>query len=207
MVELVSSERSGRTEARALSGEKQLPRVEINASNRGPEMSASDRRDEADILSGLDVKTYCFSYEMTIDKPAQAVWRHMLNYRKWNPAHIGAKVTRLTGDENEEGEIILESKKSGEGYAAPIIIETVKIIPNEKIVWALYQPEDGAASEIGFVDFSLQETGDKTRFTYRSYGWGRSSLIGNDPKAFRDSVMKALDEQLPALKEFVERRE
>jgi uncharacterized protein YndB with AHSA1/START domain len=170
-------------------------------------MSKSDRRDDAGILSRLDVNTYFFSYEMTIDRPIHAVWRHMLNYRQWNPAHIGAKVERLAGDQNEEGEVILESKRSGEGYAPPIIIETVKIIPNEKIVWALYMPDSGAANEIGFVDFSLQDVDGKTRFTYCSYGWGNSSLIGNDRKAFEASVMKTLDEQLPALKEYVERRE
>jgi len=156
------------------------------------------------ILSSLDVKTYFFNYEMTLDSPPHKVWPHMLDYTGWNPGHIGAQLERLAGTRNEEGEIILEYKKSGDGYAPPIIIETVKMIPNEKIVWALYDPHSGATNGIVFVDFSLQEVNGKTKFTYHSYGWGAGSAIGEDMSAFRNSVMEAVGKQLPALKSYVE---
>jgi uncharacterized protein YndB with AHSA1/START domain len=167
-------------------------------------MSKSYALDSANIRHKLDVITYFFSHEMTIDSPVQNVWHHMLNYHEWNPDHIGAKVERLAGAKNEEGEVILEYKWSGDGYASPTIIETIKVIPTKKIVWALYMPDSGASNEIGFVDFSLQESNGKTVFVYSAYGWGNSSAIGNDKAAFHDSVEAQLNKLLPTLKAYVE---
>jgi uncharacterized protein YndB with AHSA1/START domain len=169
-------------------------------------MSHDDARDRASMLSQLDVNTYYFSYEMTIDSPIPNVWQHMLNYHDWNPDHVGAKVERLAGEKHQEGEVILESKRTGNGFAPPTIVETVKVIPNKKIVWALYMLGSGASQEIGFVDFSLQETEGRTQFTYQSYGWGNSAAIGHDKKAFQEAVTESLRTLLSALKAYVEER-
>jgi uncharacterized protein YndB with AHSA1/START domain len=167
-------------------------------------MSERSQVNATNTLSRLDVHPYFMDYDMTIEGPIEKVWHHMIHYLDWNPAHFGAKVERLSGTENAEGEVILEHKKSGDGHAPAIIIETVKIIPNEKIVWALYMPDTGASTGIGFVDFSLASVNGKTKFTYRLYGWGNSSVVGPDRKAFQKSIMEAVGQQLPALKARVE---
>lgn len=158
----------------------------------------------ASLISRLDVNTYFFNYEMIIEREVENVWPQMLNYPAWNPNYSGAKFERLAGSKDEQGEVLLVQRKTGGGYAPAVIIETVKILPNKKIVWALYSPNSGASTDIGFVDFSLRPANGNTLFTYSSYGWGTASVVGRDRAAFRKSVEDQLDEILPALKAFVE---
>ena len=171
-------------------------------------MNRSHQNDSTNRLATLGVDTYSVSYEMTIDSPIHNVWNHMLNYHEWNPEHFGAKVERLGGDQNKEGEIILEYKKTDDGYAPPIVIETVKSIPNKQIVWAIYAPDSGASKGIGFVDFSLREVNKGTEFTYNCYGWQFASegTNENNRRMLHQSALEQLGRILPALKAYVEKR-
>ena len=152
------------------------------------------------------VATHAVRFEMTIDSAVSNVWRHMINYTEWNPDHIGARVERIAGEKNQQGEVILEYKKADVGYAAPGVIETVTLIPNERIVWALYGPDMGPANGIWFVDFSLQDADGKTLFTYNLYGWMKTVEDGrkSEKAGFQASVLESLQRILPALKAYVE---
>ena len=119
-------------------------------------------------VRNLPTKTLVLHHEIIIDRPVRDVWPELFNYNTWNPQHIGAKVERVAGQPGNEGEIILESKKSGDGYLPPIVIETVKVVPFKQLVWKMYKPQE--TPEITFVDFSLDEVGNTTRFVYNSYG-------------------------------------
>ena len=81
-------------------------------------------------------------HELIINKPVSDVWPELFRYNIWNPAHIDAKVERVSGEENQEGEIILEEKKTEDGFLPPIVIETVKVVPLKKLVWKLYSQEE-----------------------------------------------------------------
>src|SRR3569833_3531602 len=105
--------------------------AKIAGIEQGPVMNKASNSGGDSILSRLDVNTYFFSYDMIIDRPVQKVWPELANYHAWNPAHKGAKVERLAGEKSKEGEVILEYKKDGHGFAPPIIIETIKMLPNE----------------------------------------------------------------------------
>jgi hypothetical protein len=95
------------------------------------------------------------------------VWSELFKYNQWNPQHIGAKVIRLAGTPDQEGYIVLEYKKSGSGYEEPIVIEIVKLIPYQKLVWRLYDQQ--AHPIVGYVDFSLSDQGADTKFAYDAY--------------------------------------
>ena len=156
---------------------------------------------KATALGGL---TYSAHYEMVIASPIKRVWQHMLNYHDWNPDHKGARVERLAGEPNQEGETILEYKKMPEGYAPPIIIETVKVLPERQIVWALYAPESGASKGIGFVDFSLTDRGGQTGFLYNCYGWMSHDTYGSDRASLDRIIVEQTARLLPELKAYVE---
>ncbi len=155
-----------------------------------------------------DVLTCSISYKMTINRPAREVWPHMLNYREWNPDHLGASIERLAGEADSQGEMILEYKKTAAGYQEPILIETVRLVPPETVVWAIYDPKLGAANGIWFVDFTLTEVEGRTHFQYRLCGWIKSAPEALDPdkESVRRSLLNRLDEILPALKTYVEDR-
>jgi hypothetical protein len=116
----------------------------------------------------LHTRTLVLHYEIMIDGTVNEVWPELFNYNTWNPQHIGAEVQRIAGERSRKGELILESKKSGDGYLPPILIETVEVIAFRKLVWKMYKPEE--SPEITFVDFTLEAMGERTRFTYNSYG-------------------------------------
>jgi hypothetical protein len=141
-----------------------------------------------------------------IDRPAHVVFERMINYHEWNPEHIGARVERLAGEKNQLGEVILEFKKTASGYEPPVLIETVKLVPNKQIVWALYMPPDDNPTVMSFVDFSLSDEGGKTAFEYRLYGSIKN--VDADPNleraALTRSILTRLNELSPALKAHVE---
>jgi hypothetical protein len=152
------------------------------------------------------IKTYSVNYQLVIDRPVHIVFERMINYHDWNPEHIGARVERLAGERNQLGEIILEFKKKPDGYEAPMLIETVKLVRNKQIVWAFYTPPNDNPTVMSFVDFSLREEGGKTVFEYNLYG-SIKDLDGTynvDRGAFEQSILTRLNEVLPALKAHVE---
>jgi hypothetical protein len=166
-------------------------------------MTKSDSQDVSPDTSGTD--TYAVTYEITIDRRAHDIWPRMINYQEWNPEHFGAKVQRLAGEKNKEGEIIVERKKTEGGYAPPMVIETVRVIPDKTIVWALYAPDTGASNGISFVDFTLREMSGKCLFTYNLYGWRRANGTSEAEKiAHQEAVMARVRTIFLALKEHAE---
>jgi uncharacterized protein YndB with AHSA1/START domain len=141
--------------------------------------------------------------EITIERPVKEVWPALFRYNEWNPYHIGAKVERICGAQDEVGDLLLEYKKTDEGFAAPVAVEIVKIVEFKKLVWKLSYPE--RALEIdGFVDFSLEPLPDgATHFVYNSYSEIPRDLSGDfSSEAEFAGVMTKV---LQALKTYVER--
>ena len=154
------------------------------------------------------IKTYSVNYQMVIGRPAPVVFERMINYHEWNPEHIGAKVERLAGEKNQLGEVILEYKKGPNGYEAPVLIETVKLVPDKQIVWALYMPPDDDPAVMSFVDFNLRDEGGEVVFEYRLYGSIKdpNGTYTMERGAFEQTILSRLNEVLPALKAHVESR-
>lgn len=152
-------------------------------------------------VRALPTSSVTLHSEVIIDRPAKQVWPLLFKYAQWNPEHIGAKVTRVAGTPEQEGDIVLEYKKSAEGYLPPIVIEIIKIIPYRKIVWKLYEPQAPENINVCFADFALEEKGRKTRFVYNSY-----SEIFNGKKPKEIPPQQRVTEILASLKRYVETR-
>lgn len=156
----------------------------------------------------MNGKMYAVTHDHVIDRPAYAIWPHMLEYHQWNPEHRGARVERVRGNRNEAGEVIIERKRNGDGFAAPVLIETVAVIPNRKIVWALYSPEHGPSKGVAFVDFTLQHMGGVSVLIYNLYGWRdvAEALNQADTATIQQDVIARLNKIFAAFKEYVEAR-
>src|SRR5262249_35440406 len=153
-----------------------------------------------------DLKAVAYGYEIIIDKPVHDVWPHLHDYLLWNPEHFGSKVETLAGRKGEKGQIVVERKPSGEGFAPPWFIETICAIPNERLVWAMYFPE-GQASGTGFVEFTLNPIGGKTLLIARGYGAYPSTFVGAIDKATLErSCNERVAAIIPKLKGYVESR-
>ncbi len=153
-------------------------------------------------LKAQQTRVLVLHEELAIDKPVQAVWPTLFKYHLWNPEHIGAKVTRVAGTPDQEGDLILEYKKHGDAYLPPIAIEIVKIIPYRKLVWRLFEPGDNA--EMGFVDFTLETADNGTRLVYNSYGEIPLARLPELPSA--DELRAQLARIFGALKKYIEGR-
>ena len=150
-----------------------------------------------------NICTVVLSGEITIDRPPQEVWPALFEYNRWNPDHIGAKVERIAGESHQEGEIILEHKKSGEGYLPPLMIETVKIIANRKLVWKLSSP-NGTDDGVGIVDFSLRENNDGTLFLYNCYSLAPATEDSNEVQMTQESAQPVIKTFMRELKKYTE---
>jgi hypothetical protein len=143
-------------------------------------------------------------HEIMIERPVTDVWPRLFEYNQWNPEHIGAKVTRVAGQPNQEGDVRLEFKRNGDAYLPPMVLEIVKVLPFKKVVWRMYEPQEGSP-EIYFVDLTLEALGDKTKFVYNSY----SEILKEkhkempDEAGFREYFTKVFQE----LKTYAETRE
>ena len=144
-----------------------------------------------------------FRNEIIIDRPVEQVWPQLFKFMQWNPHHIGAKIIRLAGEPDCEGEIVLEYPKAANGYGPPVVIETVKVIPFEKLVWKLSEPQEKPQSYVvNFTDFSLESLDARTRFIYHSYFEVLKSALGSMPSDQQfDEIHREIFE---SLKRFVE---
>jgi hypothetical protein len=109
--------------------------------------------------------------EVLVNCSLELAWESLLHYPKWNPTFVGATVTRVRGSFGEEGELVLINKellKDVHGKRLPkFYAETIKVIPQHKLVWLAY-PEEGLAF-CDYVDFELTKTESGVRFVYCSY--------------------------------------
>lgn len=92
-------------------------------------------------------------------------WELMLDYRAWNPSFADAEVTRVSGEPNTVGEIVLIKKSLLDVTGEPLpefYAETVKLVPFNHIVWYVY-PKAGDSFR-NFVDFGLAESPGGVKF-------------------------------------------
>jgi hypothetical protein len=152
------------------------------------------------------VRTAAARFEMIIERDIKHVWPRMIKYHDWNPEHIGATVERVLGDPQTEGEIVIETDRSDDGQLPNVVIETVKLVPFETVIWAMYDPEKGATDGIWFVELALDAVGDFTRLTYRSQGWVRDTewRAEFDRKAIVKLILDRLGELMPVLRTHAE---
>jgi hypothetical protein len=113
----------------------------------------------------------CYRNEVHVNCSLELAWETLLHYPKWNPTFVGATVKRVRGSFGQEGELVLINKellKDVHGNRLPqFYAETIKVIPQKKLVWLAY-PEEGLAF-CDFVDFELTKTDSGVRFVYCSF--------------------------------------
>lgn len=150
----------------------------------------------------LSTKTLVHHHEIVIDRPVKDVWPELFTYTQWNPSYRGAKIVRVAGVPDQEGDILIAHLKKGDAYLPPFTVEIIKIIPNRKLAWKLYGLEE--TPEVTFVDFSLQEAGARTRFVYNSYAETLRAKLQELPP--EEEYEKMLLQIFESLKRHVESR-
>jgi hypothetical protein len=102
------------------------------------------------------------SGEIMLDAPIDKVWPHLINYTSWQNYTVSERVAGVAG---EEGEVVL-LRKEEQGYVSPLFhARTIRIDPGRRIIWKTYRGKAGDdEGYFAFVDFILEEVGDKTRF-------------------------------------------
>jgi hypothetical protein len=106
-------------------------------------------------------------------------WKVLLNYQAWNPSFAGAKVIRVQGEPNREGEIVRIQKaitdSSGKTWPE-FYAQTVKIVPYHHVVWHVYS-QSGDPSR-NFVDFTLEPATSAVKLRIGYYAlnplWGEA---------------------------------
>jgi hypothetical protein len=122
-------------------------------------------------------RTWFVSFaDILIDCSLQPAWMHMLNYQAWNPNLIGAIVTPVRGNPQEEGGIVLIKRVSTDAQTpapAAFYAETIRLVAPRHIVWFAY-PEEGDAFR-DLIDFALCEVASGVQFTISYYAQTEST--------------------------------
>src|SRR5262245_58205337 len=96
--------------------------------------------------------------ESLVNCTLRKAWKIMLDYQSWNPTFAEAEVIPVRGEPSTEGELVLIRKSLTDVKGEPLpqfYAETVKVVPDRRIVWYVY-PKEGDAFR-NFVDFGLTE--------------------------------------------------
>ncbi len=99
---------------------------------------------------------------------AESAWKPMLNYRAWNPGFVGARTTRICGEPDSAGEIVLIGLVDANGAAlAEFYASTLQVVRPQRVAWYAY-PKEGNAFR-NFVQFALLPTAFGTVFSIDWY--------------------------------------
>lgn len=112
----------------------------------------------------VQVQVYKTS-ELTLNAPMAKVWPFIVDFSSFN--NTFEKIEVIEGKANTVGAVSRLTKQQGKWFMAPYLVKIVHLEPGRQIVWKMY-PEKGDDFN-SFVDFSLSESGGKTKFTIRLY--------------------------------------
>lgn len=101
--------------------------------------------------------------EILINSSPQNIWSSILRRESW----MDFSLDYISGNSNEEGELIRVTQKNPESIPRQYFVKTVKVVPPSQIVNKVF-PIDGN-SFLGFTDTSLTVYGAKTKLTYDFY--------------------------------------
>jgi hypothetical protein len=104
--------------------------------------------------------------DLMLDAPIAEAWVHVSQYWTWN--HFAVR-QHISGEPGQEGELVLLRKEEKGFLFPPYYARTIKVDPGRRMIAKTY-PEKGT-SEVdffGFVDFSVHEQGERTRFCHNT---------------------------------------
>jgi hypothetical protein len=144
---------------------------------------------------------------VAIDRPATAIWPHILDPSSWKQA---AKLWHHAGPVGQVGEIFAAGDPADKRQVM-FFIENVELIPNERRTIKLYQA-DGTL--IGFASWSLRAEGGRTVVGYDVHSETRldsAQAKAMPPARARETErvqqaenQRRFDDELLALKRLVE---
>jgi hypothetical protein len=145
--------------------------------------------------------------EVVIDRPAAAIWPHIVDPNDWKQ---GAKLWHHTGPAGRRGEIFAAGDPARRDRP-DFLIENVELVPNLRRTIKLYLP---SGTLLGYATWWLRETNGKTAVGYDVYSEspraesktaaGRDSVVAAE-RAYVAGEQKRFDAELVALKRLVER--
>jgi hypothetical protein len=101
-------------------------------------------------------KLSAFFPSIRINASLADAWAKMVDFRAWNPNYAHSEVTTLRGVAGEEGEVARTQIFDANGnLLADYFAETVRIVPQHHITWAVY-PAEGD-DYLNFADFEILE--------------------------------------------------
>jgi|RhiMethySRZTD1v2_1073278.scaffolds.fasta_scaffold02151_11 hypothetical protein len=132
-----------------------------------------------------------------------SAWEILLSYEAWNPSFATAQTSRIHGTARCEGEIvrIVACPPGGDPQPA-FYAETVKLVPQQHIVWHVY-PEEGDSFR-NFLEFGLSPRPEGVQFDIRCYA--RERMSADALAKHRSDTETGLQGLALAFKEYCERR-
>jgi hypothetical protein len=137
-------------------------------------------------------------------------WAVLLDYERWNPTFVGAKVTPIKGTARSEGEVVLISKTPSDSKHESFpefYCETVTVVPGRRIVWYVYAKDGHTYQDQNdpfrnFIDFGLTEESGGVRFNI--YYYAQNRLSGNLLSSEREFMQPLLHEIATAFSAYCE---
>src|ERR1700722_10242014 len=100
---------------------------------------------------------------IVIEAPLQRTWLQMVDYPSWQTFDI---CQHISGPVGQEGEVVRLSKDEPGFSFPPYYARTIKIVPEQRIIWKTYPEKGQEVDFFGIVDFMVQDDSRKTRLTY-----------------------------------------
>jgi hypothetical protein len=108
-------------------------------------------------------------YDIVIDRPANEIWPHLLDFGSWLAPATGKGMIHVSGPRHGEGEVF--RLYNGENF----FMQVTKIIPDKLLVGVnLPTAQQGESALAGIVMVTLTGQGAKTvvsMFMSRQYSW------------------------------------
>jgi hypothetical protein len=141
---------------------------------------------------------------VTIDRPASAVWPHIVDPSGWKQ---GAKLRHHGGPEGEVG-AVFAAYLPGDSSRIVFLVEEVERVPNERRTIKLYLT---SGTLLGFATWWLREDNGRTVVGYDVYSETpvpvptKPEQVRAAERAERLANQQRFDEELRALKRLVEK--
>ena len=103
--------------------------------------------------------------EAVLDAPVKTAWPCLIDYPSWQNY---TRIESISGEPGQEGEVVLLDKDDGEGEdpSSPYYARTIKLEPEQRIVWKTFPYDEETEDYFGIVDFRVEEVDGKTHYSY-----------------------------------------